>query len=100
MSDIRLGVNAALELFVQSSGQLLNNRYRMGRLIGAGAFAKVLLGTDKQTGERVAIKLVIKSMPQCDMQRAGVPPGADKEIRGHVPLVVVRRPVTTCRLSL
>ncbi len=37
-------------------GVLLNNRYRVGKLLGQGAFGMTYLCLDQQTGQRVAIK--------------------------------------------
>lgn len=34
------------------------DKYQVGRLLGEGAFAKVKLAYDEQTGEKVAIKIM------------------------------------------
>jgi serine/threonine protein kinase len=36
----------------------VGNKYRLGRKIGSGSFGDIYLGTNIQTGEQVAIKLV------------------------------------------
>lgn len=43
--------------FVESIG-----RYRVGRTIGAGTFAKVRLAVDADTGATVAVKVIDKRM--------------------------------------
>jgi serine/threonine protein kinase len=41
----------------------VGNKYRLGRKIGSGSFGDIYLGTNIQTGEQVAIKLVPQSSP-------------------------------------
>lgn len=48
---------AALKL---ASASGVEDFYRMGKLLGEGAFAQVRLGVDKETGERFAIKIIKK----------------------------------------
>lgn len=45
------------------SCRLCNCRYRLGRKIGGGSFGDIYLGTNIQTGEEVAIKLVRRAAP-------------------------------------
>lgn len=52
------------------SGQILNNNYRTGRLIGEGAFGKVFEGVDLSNDKKVAIKFVGEVVdPQEQRQR-------------------------------
>ncbi|CDF37664.1 unnamed protein product [Chondrus crispus] len=46
-----------------SSSALVNNRYRLGRKLGAGAFAKVYEARDLSSGDVVAVKLERASKP-------------------------------------
>jgi casein kinase 1 len=42
----------------------VGNKFRLGRKIGSGSFGEIYLGTDVQTNEEVAIKLVSVSSLQ------------------------------------
>ena len=41
----------------------VGNKYRIGRRIGSGSFGDIYLGTNINTGEEVAIKLVSDLFP-------------------------------------
>ena len=45
---------------IKSKGQKCIDDYELGELLGKGAFGTVNLATDKETGEQVAIKALIK----------------------------------------
>lgn len=44
----------------QSAGSGIKDFYTMGPLLGEGAFAQVKLGTDRETNEKVAVKIIKK----------------------------------------
>ena len=41
----------------------IGNKFRVGRKLGSGSFGEIYLGTNVQTNEEVAIKLVSSSVP-------------------------------------
>ena len=38
----------------------ITDEYEVGKTLGTGHFSKVKLGTDKKTGQKVAIKIIVK----------------------------------------
>ena len=45
---------------VEKKGNILMERYEMGRLLGQGSFAKVYYGRNLKTSRSVAIKVIDK----------------------------------------
>ena len=46
--------------------------YKMGKMIGKGAFGNVILGTNKLTGRNIAAKVIEKSYMKDDYRRKKV----------------------------
>jgi len=44
------------------AGQLVDGKYRIGRLLGEGGMAAVWAGTNERTGKRVALKVILRSL--------------------------------------
>ncbi|MBA2665110.1 MAG: serine/threonine protein kinase [Bradymonadaceae bacterium] len=42
-----------------NEGDILEGRYRIGKVIGAGAYGKIFAAIDEQTGEQVAVKAIV-----------------------------------------
>ncbi|OSX70770.1 hypothetical protein BU14_0672s0009 [Porphyra umbilicalis] len=51
---------AAMKVAI-AGGRSVDTYYKLGRLLGEGAFAQVRLAADRETGEHVAIKVIKKS---------------------------------------
>lgn len=51
---------AAMKVAI-AGGRSVDTHYKLGRLLGEGAFAQVRLAADRETGEHVAIKVIKKS---------------------------------------
>ncbi len=47
------------------------DKYKIGKIVGHGAFAKVMVCTNKATGEQFAVKSVQKSVDDVETQREG-----------------------------
>ena len=43
---------------MERSGHMLDQRYRLGRLLGQGGMASVYLGEDTRLGKAVAVKVL------------------------------------------
>lgn len=56
--DARRKWSSALK---QSAGSGVKDFYHLGELLGEGAFAQVKLGVDRETGEKVAVKIIKKN---------------------------------------
>jgi serine/threonine protein kinase len=67
--------------FVMSAVRKLG-KYIMLETLGKGAFSKVRLGIDEQTGERVALKVIRKAAASGDA--AGIPPELIKQVEHEV----------------
>lgn len=52
------------------TGDLLNNRFLIGSVLGWGGHAVVFRATDQQQGERIAVKVVRTDLPPDDYQHA------------------------------
>ena len=52
----------------------ITDEYEIGETLGTGHFSKVKLGTHKQTGEKVAIKIIVKPKDNKMHVRALAPP--------------------------
>lgn len=51
---------AAMKVAI-AGGRSVDTHYKLGRLLGEGAFAQVRLAADRETGEHVAVKIIKKS---------------------------------------
>lgn len=51
---------AAMKVAI-AGGRSVDTHYKLGRLLGEGAFAQVRLAADRETGEHVAVKVIKKS---------------------------------------
>ena len=71
LDGIKMGLKKAKEMFRMNSGHTVEEAYRMGKLLGAGAFAKVFEGAHRITGDKVAIKVIAKTCPTALDQRPG-----------------------------
>ena len=65
-------------------GNFLMNKYQVGKALGSGAFATCRIGVHKESGEKVAIKSLLRCAPSCPP-----PPPNPPEI-----------PATCCRPTL
>lgn len=74
-SSLPSSAAAAIELNTRTNN--IGDDYELGRKIGAGAYAHVLLGTCRSTGEQVAIKVIPR-------QRGKGGSEADDKIRHEV----------------
>ena len=65
------GAGAELDSFVEEAKHVLGGRYEYveSAFIAGGAFGSVYRGTDTQTGDNVAIKVISKRMPEETLER-------------------------------
>jgi hypothetical protein len=74
VAGIKAGLKAATEMFKVNAGIDVNDIYRSGKLLGAGAFAKVLAASHRTTGEKVAMKMIAKQDAVDLQHRTGTDP--------------------------
>ena len=76
--------------------------YDVGQTLGTGHFSKVKLGTDKKTGEKVAIKVCVSSavrpQPECIGMNARRPVAAQSDLLLAAGALDPRRTSCCCQI--